>query len=116
LLDRALARALTRQHRYSADTLRGGIYRLTERATATFTSSGLRINYPPSALHVAQPRVPRPGVDLVAAFDDLVTSTVARLAVSSPAGQVGVDFLAVLIRPTLLFQLQLPTVRSAAMD
>ncbi|MGH8901029.1 MAG: asparagine synthase-related protein, partial [Egibacteraceae bacterium] len=52
---------------------------------------GLAISYPPPALHVAQPRTPRPGVDLVAAFDALLTATVARRAVSAPPGQVGVE-------------------------
>ncbi len=91
LLDRAVARALTRRHRYSTDTLWDGVHRLTERATARFTASGLTISYPTPALHVAQPRTPRPGVDLVAAFDTLLTTAVARLAVSAPPGQIGVE-------------------------
>lgn len=91
LLDRAVARVLTRRHRYSTDTLWAGVHRLTERATARFTASGLTISYPPPALHVAQPRRPRPGVDLVAAFDTLLTTTVARLALLAPSGQVGVE-------------------------
>lgn len=91
LLDRAVARVLTRRHRYSADTLWDGVHRLTERAAATFTASGLTVSYPPPALHVAQPRTPRPGVDLVAAFDALLSATVARVAVSPLPGQVGVE-------------------------
>lgn len=91
LVDRAVARALTRQHRYSTDTLWDGVHRLTERATATFTGSGLTISYPPPVLHVAQPRTPRTGVDLVTAFDTLLTTTVARRAVWPPLGQAGVE-------------------------
>lgn len=91
LLDRAVARALTRRHRYSTDTLWTGVHRLTERATATFTAAGLAISYPPPALHVVQPRRPRPGVDLVAAFDALLTATVASRAASAPPGQIGVE-------------------------
>ncbi|WP_367321492.1 hypothetical protein [Streptomyces sp. HUAS ZL42] len=43
---RTVARTLTRRHRYSSDTLFDGVYRLTERATAVFTTAGLAILYP----------------------------------------------------------------------
>ncbi|MCX9192960.1 asparagine synthase [Carbonactinospora thermoautotrophica] len=93
LLDRAVVRALTRRHRYSSDTLFTGVHRLTERATATFTPEGLRIDYPPPALHVARARRLRPGVDPVEAFDGLLADIVARYAVPSAGVELsgGVD-------------------------
>ncbi|MEV0635576.1 hypothetical protein AB0I77_11515 [Streptomyces sp. NPDC050619] len=63
LVPRTVARTLTRQHRYTADTLFEGVYRLTERATAVFTSSGLVMQYPEPAEHVLAPRALRPDVD-----------------------------------------------------
>ncbi|MFI2203945.1 asparagine synthase [Streptomyces sp. NPDC020192] len=84
-----MARALTRQHRYSADTLFDGVYRLTERATAVFTTAGLTILYPEPAQHVLEPRRLRPGVDPVDAFDALLTEVAAGWL--STASCVGVE-------------------------
>ncbi|MEV6112513.1 asparagine synthase-related protein [Streptomyces sp. NPDC052109] len=75
---RAVARTLSRQHRYSADTLFEGVYRLTERATAVFTTAGLTILYPEPAQHVLEPRKLRADVDPVDAFDALLTGAVAE--------------------------------------
>ncbi|WP_019812214.1 asparagine synthase-related protein [Saccharomonospora halophila] len=61
--DRAVARALTRRHRYSSDTLFTDVTMLTERAVATFTKAGVHFTYPPPAEHVAQARELRPGAD-----------------------------------------------------
>lgn len=89
LLDRAIARRLTRQARYSADTVLRDVHRLTERATATFTRTGLTMTYPQAAEHVLQPRELRPGADVVAAFDEALTQVIA----GTPAarGPVGVE-------------------------
>ena len=89
LLDRAVARRLTRQARYSADTIFPSVQRLTERATATFTHSDLVLTYPPAAEHVLQPRQLRPGVNVVGAFDELLTQIIA----GTPAarGPVGIE-------------------------
>ncbi|MFI5560746.1 asparagine synthase-related protein [Amycolatopsis japonica] len=73
LLDRAVARALTRRHRYTSDTLFTDVTMLTERATATFTESGLRTAYPAPAEHVTRSRVLRPGVEPTAALAHLLT-------------------------------------------
>lgn len=89
LTPRAVARTLSRQHRYSADTLFEGVYRLTERATATFTTAGLTILYPEPAQHVLEPRTLRPGIDLVGTFDALLTEVVADWR--SAASCVGVE-------------------------
>jgi hypothetical protein len=89
LTPRAVARTLSRQHRYSADTLFEGVYRLTERATATFTTTGLTILYPEPAQHVLEPRTLRPGVDPVGTFDALLTEVVAEWR--SAASCVGVE-------------------------
>jgi hypothetical protein len=87
LLDRAVARRLTRQARYTADTVLHDVHRLTERATATLTHSGLAMTYPQAAEHVLQPRELRPGADVVAAFDELLTQVVAGTpAVRGPVG------------------------------
>jgi asparagine synthase (glutamine-hydrolysing) len=89
LLDRAVARRLTRQARYSADTVFRGVQRLTERTTATFTRTGLVMTYPEPAEHVLQPRELRPGADVVGAFDELLTEVVAGTPAAS--GPVGVE-------------------------
>ncbi|WP_171146128.1 asparagine synthase [Streptomyces sp. S3(2020)] len=78
LTPRAVARTLSRRHRYSADTLFEGVHRLTERATATFTTTGLTIHYPEPAQHVLEPRTLRAGVDPVGTFDALLTEVVAE--------------------------------------
>lgn len=83
LCDRAVVRALTRRHRYSAETLHAGAYRVTERATATWTPTGLAITYPAPAPQIARPRTLRPDADPVAAFDEILTSAVGRSAVNA---------------------------------
>ncbi|WP_246101474.1 asparagine synthase [Streptomyces cyaneus] len=75
---RAVARTLSRQHRYTADTLFDGVYRLTERATAVFTRTGLAIAYPEPAEHVLHPRRLRAGMDPTAAFEALLTGVMAE--------------------------------------
>lgn len=86
---RAVARTLSRQHRYSSDTLFEGLYRLTERATAVFTAEGLTILYPEPSQHVLEPRRLRAGVDPVGAFDALLTEVVAEWR--STASCVGME-------------------------
>ncbi|UMP07074.1 asparagine synthase-related protein [Amycolatopsis sp. EV170708-02-1] len=76
LLDRAVVRALTRRHRYSSDTLFTDTTMLTERATATFTASGLKVAYPAPASHITQARHLRSGVDATAALTHLLTDAV----------------------------------------
>ncbi|MER7662949.1 MULTISPECIES: hypothetical protein [unclassified Streptomyces] len=78
LVPRVVARTLTRQHRYTCETLFEGVYRLTERASARFTSAGLSIHYPEPAEHVLEPRKLRPGVDPLAALDELLTDASVR--------------------------------------
>lgn len=75
---RVVARTLSRQHRYSSDTLFDGVHRLTERATAVFTTRGLTIAHPEPARHVLEPRSLRAGVDPVDMFDALLTEIVAE--------------------------------------
>jgi hypothetical protein len=89
LLDRAVVRRLTRQARYTADTVLRDVRRLTERATATFSHTGLAMTYPQPAEHVLRPRDVRPGADVVAAFDELLAQSIA----GTPAGNgpVGVE-------------------------
>ena len=70
LVPRVVARTLTRQHRYTSETVFEGVYRLTERASATFTASGLTLHYPEPAEHVLEPRDSlRSGVDPIAVLD-----------------------------------------------
>jgi asparagine synthase (glutamine-hydrolysing) len=89
LLDRAVTRRLTRQPRYTTDTVLSGIHRLTERATAVFTRSGVSLSYPEPADHVLRPRDLRPGIDAVAALGELLTDVL----VHTPAalGPVGAE-------------------------
>lgn len=89
LLARAVARRLARQARYTNDTVLGGVQRLTERSSATFTRSGLVVSYPQAAEHVVQPRAIRPGVDVVAAFGQLLAAVVSETPAA--AGPVGVE-------------------------
>ncbi|MEU7584457.1 asparagine synthase [Streptomyces sp. NPDC041068] len=86
---RAVARVLTRQHRYTADTLFEGVYRLTERASAEFTSSGLAMIYPEPAEHVLEPRTLAPGVDPLDVFDTLLFQAVDEAPAAT--GCVGLE-------------------------
>ncbi|RJQ79566.1 asparagine synthase-related protein [Amycolatopsis panacis] len=63
LQDRAVARVLTRRHRYSSDTLFTDVTMLTERAIATFTTAGCQLTYPVPAEHVTHARDLRSGAD-----------------------------------------------------
>ncbi|WP_251062608.1 asparagine synthase [Streptomyces sp. ISL-24] len=89
LVPRVVARTLTRQHRYTCETLFEGVYRLTERASAMFTTSGLSVHYPEPAEHVLQPRTLRPGVDPLAALGGLLTDVIRQAP--SATGCVGVE-------------------------
>ncbi|MER6998472.1 hypothetical protein [Streptomyces sp. NPDC000410] len=89
LVPRVVARTLTRQHRYTSETLFEGVYRLTERAVATFTSSGLSIRYPEPAEHVLEPRTLRSGVDPLAALDELLTEVIREAPTATEC--VGVE-------------------------
>ena len=89
LVARVVARTLTRQHRYTSETLFEGVYRLTERAAATFTPSGLSIHYPDPAEHVLEPRTLRPGVDPLGALDELLTDVIRQAPTAT--GCVGVE-------------------------
>ncbi|WP_245192914.1 asparagine synthase-related protein [Amycolatopsis alba] len=71
-----MTRALTRRHRYSSDTLFTDVTMLTERATATFTESGLNATYPAPAKHVMRARALRPGVDATATLAHLLADAV----------------------------------------
>lgn len=77
LLDRAVARALTRRHRYSSDTVFTDVTMLTERATATFTHEGLNVAYPSPAEHVSRARQLRPDADPCAALEHLLAGALA---------------------------------------
>ncbi|MGW8884764.1 asparagine synthase [Streptomyces sp. NPDC055749] len=89
LVPRVVARTLTRQHRYTADTLFEGVYQLTERATAVFNAAGLSVHYPEPAEHVLEPRTLRPGIDPVDIFGNLLTRVVADAP--TVTGHVGVE-------------------------
>ncbi|SMF06141.1 asparagine synthase-related protein [Streptomyces sp. Amel2xC10] len=89
LVPRVVARTLTRQHRYTSETLFEGVLRLTERATATFTATGLRIHHPEPAEHVLEPRTLRPGVDPLMALDELLTDVIRQAPTAT--GYVGVE-------------------------
>ncbi|WP_179023595.1 asparagine synthase [Streptomyces sp. IMTB 2501] len=89
LVPRVVARTLTRQHRYTSETLFEGVHRLTERASATFTAAGLGIRYPEPAEHVLEPRTLRPGIDPLTALDDLLTGVIRDAP--TVTGCVGVE-------------------------
>ncbi|WP_327324920.1 asparagine synthase-related protein [Streptomyces sp. NBC_01210] len=89
LVSRVVARTLSRQHRYTADTPFEGVYRLTERATAVFTSSGLTMHYPEPAEHVLTPRALRPDVDPLDVFDALLSEAVREAPAAT--GSVGIE-------------------------
>ncbi|MEG3632069.1 asparagine synthase-related protein [Streptomyces poriticola] len=89
LVPRVVARTLTRQHRYTSETFFEGVYRLTERAAATLTRHGLSIHYPEPAHHVLEPRRVRPGVDPLAALDELLTDVIRQAPTTT--GCVGVE-------------------------
>ncbi|TDD40309.1 asparagine synthase-related protein [Saccharopolyspora elongata] len=77
LCDRGVDRLLSRRQPYTSATPFTGVWQLTERAHATFSSAGLRINYPEPASHVLHARDVAPGVDVVEAFECLLTESIA---------------------------------------
>lgn len=87
-LGRAVARRLSRQPRYTSDTVFAGIHRLTERATATFTSSGLTLRYPEPAEHILRPRRLRDRADVVAGFAELLSEVLRSTPAGSPSAGV----------------------------
>jgi hypothetical protein len=89
LLDRAATRVLTRQLRYSSDTLFQDIVMVTERAAATATPAGITVNLPPAAQHVLAARQPRAGTNVVEAFETLLASAVSRAV--PPGMRVGIE-------------------------
>src|SRR5215470_4299832 len=89
LLDRAVARVLTRQLRYSSDTLFQDIVMVTERATATATPAGITVGLPPAAQHVIAARQPRGGTNVVEAFETLLASAVSRAV--PPGMRIGIE-------------------------
>ncbi|MFJ5302122.1 asparagine synthase [Streptomyces sp. NPDC088350] len=89
LVPRVVARTLTRQHRYTSETLFEGVHRLTERASAVFTSAGLGIRYPEPAEHVLEPRMLKSGVDPLGALDELLTYVIREAPTAT--GCVGVE-------------------------
>jgi asparagine synthase (glutamine-hydrolysing) len=79
LVDREVARLLTMRFRYGHQTIFANAFRLTERSTADFTSDGLRLGYPQSAMH-SRARELRDGADAVAAYERLLHAAVTRRA------------------------------------
>ncbi|MEV8377794.1 hypothetical protein AB0P21_33955 [Kribbella sp. NPDC056861] len=80
LVDRAVARLLTRRQRYSADTIYDGLHRLTERSVTIIDGSGISVRYPESAEHVLRARELRRRSDPVEAFNRLLTARLAELS------------------------------------
>ena len=79
LVDREVARLLAFRDRYGHDTLFAGVYRLSERSTATFGRDGLRLHYPEPALH-SRPRTLRPSAGdaaVIDAFEQLLADVLA---------------------------------------
>lgn len=95
LLDRAVARMLTRRWRSGTDTLWQDVHRLVERTVATWDGETLLLDAPEDALHVLQPRRLRAGADPVAGLAVLLDAVVRRLPVQHEATAVelsgGVD-------------------------
>ncbi|MFI1933101.1 asparagine synthase [Streptomyces sp. NPDC020330] len=89
LVPRVMARTLSRQHRYTAETLFEGVYRITERASAVFTCAGLNVQYPEPAEHVLMPRALRPGAEPLKVLSDLLYGIVSEAA--APTALVGVE-------------------------
>lgn len=90
LNDRHIARLLTRQHRYTADTPSEQVHRLTAGSTAIVTSGGITIEYPVPRPRITQRRTLRPGVDPVAAFDRVMKTAMGSY-VPDHSGMVGVE-------------------------
>ncbi|WP_329173322.1 hypothetical protein [Streptomyces sp. NBC_01477] len=82
LLDREVARLLSRRHRYGHDTVWSTVHRLTERSVASWSGGTPSLRYPAAALH-AQPRPLRQGADVLSAFEAVLTAAVRRRAESA---------------------------------
>ncbi|GAA3721114.1 asparagine synthase (glutamine-hydrolyzing) [Spinactinospora alkalitolerans] len=72
-----VVRFLTYTPHYSAQTPLADVATVTERATATYSHEGLRIDYPEPGLH-ALPRVLKPGADPVAFFEHELARVIDR--------------------------------------
>jgi hypothetical protein len=81
----AVVRALMRRPVYSSATTFVGIQRVTERATATITSSGVSVLHPEPAEHVLAARDLAEDVDAVAALDRVLEHVTRRLPIPSDA-------------------------------
>jgi asparagine synthase (glutamine-hydrolysing) len=90
LVDRHIARLLTRQQRYSADTPIEGLSRLTAGTTATADLNGLSITYPEPVPRIAKRRELRAGVDPVSVLDRIMKTTMAPYTIDH-AGTLGVE-------------------------
>jgi asparagine synthase (glutamine-hydrolysing) len=90
LVDRHMARLLTRQQRYTTDTPVEGVVRLTAGATAIAEMSGIALNYPEAVPHIAQRRELRPGLDPVSILDRIMKITMAPYTIDH-AGTLGVE-------------------------
>lgn len=85
----SVVRALLRNPVYSSTTMFEGVHRVTERATATLTCSGIQVAHPDPAEHVLAARDLADDVDAVAAFKQVLTYVVKRLP--SPDGTAAVE-------------------------
>lgn len=62
---------------YSRRTLFNGVMQLTERATARWSSDGLRIDYP-DAIPLPRPRRLKPGADVAGAMHEIIEASMRR--------------------------------------
>ena len=85
----SVVRALLRNPVYSSATMFDGVHRVTERATATMTSTGIQVTYPDPAEHVLAARDLADAVDAVGAFEKVLTHVVQRLP--DPDGTAAVE-------------------------
>ena len=85
----SVVRALLRNPVYSSATMFDGVHRVTERATATMTSTGIQVTYPDPAVHVLAARDLADAVDAVGAFEKVLTHVVQRLP--DPDGTAAVE-------------------------
>lgn len=85
----SVIRALLRNPVYSSTTMFDGVHRITERAAATMTSTGVQVTYPDPAEHVLAARDLADAVDPVEAFEKVLTYVVQRLP--DPDGTAAVE-------------------------
>lgn len=79
-----VVRYLGRRRNYSRETVFADVVRLTERAEADFDADGLALAYPAAAAHV-HPRELRAGVDVPAAYAEILDGVLRRWDFSGPA-------------------------------